>query len=552
MRELRLRAEMATKLGIKRENSRAIIYAIGEAAASGPEPVTQQVSLNSLSGCKSPRKPSRIAEDQTRSRIDIGRTTLASKAHPDPNSTSASPTTQGVDTGALLQTLVRRYQKRKRPISVNFRSFFPALNSADRSTHLIHPYPAKLLTHIPFLFLSNDLLSKPGDIVLDPFCGSGTVLLEARLANRNAYGVDANPLARLVARVKTSPIDPDELRRAFRQILRRIPKKPSGPCPDVVNLEHWFYPSTVKKLQCIHEAIEGIADSAARDFFLICFSVCIRKVSLADPRLSVPVRLKIGQYPEDHPLQKESDSHLRSLRRINVANVFSRVARTNIARMERLAAHESTSLVEIPCSDARDLAFEFSMNGNRGKPLANHSVQLVITSPPYPGAQKYIRSSSLSLGWLGLCGTHELRAYKACTIGREEFTKEESKRIPTTNILDADRVLAEIAKRNAIRAVIAATYLNEMRAAFQEMFRVLRPGGSIVIVAANNRIARKEFRTVEYLRTIADQLGLSLMACFIDAIRSRGLMTKRNHTASVITREWVLIFTKGDLPGWSR
>jgi hypothetical protein len=57
---------------------------------------------------------------------------------------------------------------------------------------------------------------------------------------------------------------------------------------------------------------------------------------------------------------------------------------------------------------------------------------------------------------------------------------------------------------------------------------------------------------VDYLKTIAEDCGLSLIACFIDAIRSRGLMTKRNHTANVITREWVLIFAKAERPEWTR
>jgi ubiquinone/menaquinone biosynthesis C-methylase UbiE len=91
-----------------------------------------------------------------------------------------------------------------------------------------------------------------------------------------------------------------------------------------------------------------------------------------------------------------------------------------------------------------------------------------------------------------------------------------------------------------------------MRVAIQEMYRVLKPGGHMVIVAANNRVAGMEFRTVDYLEAIAEECGLFLTASFIDAIRSRGLMTKRNHTASVITREWILVFSKGGRPEWSR
>jgi DNA modification methylase len=475
--------------------------------------------------------------------------TAVASATPERNRSAEA---ERIDTGGVLQTLVCRYQQRKRPISVNFRHILPALNSADRFTHLIHPYPAKLLVHIPFFFLANDLLSKPGDIVLDPFCGSGTVLLEAQLANRRAYGVDANPLARLIARVKTTPLDAAAAKRTLNDILKRIPLRPSGARPDVVNLEHWFYPSTARQLQCLQEVITSVRTPAIRDFLLVCFSVCVRKVSLADPRLSVPVRLRFGQYPDNHPLQAQSDAHLRQLRRVRVSEIFGRIARANIARIEKLqASSASAASVELVCSDARHLVYEYSLNGKRDKPLADESVQLIITSPPYPGAQKYIRSCSLSLGWLRLCPTTDLRAYKARTIGREEFTKAECDRVLPTNIIEADKVLAGIRNRSPVRAKIAATYLNEMRIAMREICRVLKPGGHIVLVAANNRISRMEFRTVDYLQTIAGECGLSLTACFIDAIRSRGLMTKRNHTASVITREWVLIFTKGGVPEWS-
>jgi len=457
------------------------------------------------------------------------------------------------DTRALLAALVRHFHKQQRPVTVNFRQLLPALNRADRYTHLIHPYPAKLLVHIPYLFLSNELLSMPGDTVLDPFCGSGTVLLEAQLAGRRGYGVDPNPIARLIAQVKTSPLDIDVLTKTLDNILQRVPEEPSGPYPDVVNLEHWFYPAIIRQLRCLQEVVNRLRAPQVRNFFMVCLSVCVRKVSLADPRLSVPVRLKLGIYPENHPLREQSDKHLRQLRRVNVCHVFDRIARTNISRMHRLhSLSKPLGSAEILCSDARRLVHEYSPNGQHRTPLGDDSVQLIITSPPYPGAQKYIRASSLSLGWLRLCRAADLRGLKSKTIGREEFTADECKEALTAEIIEADRVLAAIRSRSSIRAAIAATYLQEMNVAIREMHRVPRQSGYVVLVVANNRIADTDFRTVDFVHSLTQQCGFTTVAIFVDSIKSRGLMTKRNSTAGVISRETVLILTKGALPRWTR
>ena len=76
-------------------------------------------------------------------------------------------------TDAALERLLERYARSEKAITVNFRRLASCLSAPDRATHLIHSYPAKLLMHIPYFFLANTILSRPGDLVLDPFCGSG-------------------------------------------------------------------------------------------------------------------------------------------------------------------------------------------------------------------------------------------------------------------------------------------------------------------------------------------------------------------------------------------
>lgn len=439
---------------------------------------------------------------------------------------------------AVLDDLFRQYSRRGVPVRVDFRRLRSDLSVDPQGPHFLHPYPAKLLAHIPNFFLQSERLSSPGDVVLDPFCGSGTVLLEALLAGRNAIGADSNPLARLITRVKTRPIDVARLNRSAKRLFARVPREGDFEPPDVVNLRHWFQPRVVRDLCRLRVAVLGTQRAEEREFFEVCFSACVRKVSLADPRLTVPVRLRPERLPHGHWLQKSAEKRLRHLRRVDAFEEFSKIVMQNLGRIGVLSARVP-EVQEWPHVgvDARRIE-------GRSGTMGSGTVRLVITSPPYVGAQKYVRASSLNLGWLGLAGRPDLRVLEDQNIGREHFPVSALVALPPTSVPAADRMLRDIRRRNPTRAHIAATYLIEMRAALTEIARVLAPGGHLVLVAANNTVCGREFRTQAYLRTIAEQAGLTTRLRLTDVIRSRGLMTTRNRTAGIIAREWVHVFEK--------
>ena len=445
-----------------------------------------------------------------------------------------------------LLDLMERYDKHGRPISVNFRELVSWIPYGDRATHMIHPYPAKLLVHIPHYFLSNDLLSQEGSKVLDPFSGSGTVLLEAVLSGRQAFGADANPLGRLISKAKTTPIDENKLLKALERLKRRVNDTPNNLPPDVVNINYWFHPRIINQLQCLLEAINKTRSTAIKYFFLTCFSSCVKKVSLADPRLSVPVRLHADKYPASHKFHKAAKLHLTNLEVVNVIDVFLKVFENNVKRnSELIRMLPSDPQVEIVSSDARNLVSNTLIDDQVTSKLKTNSIDLVITSPPYVGAQKYIRSSSLNLGWLGMCLSADLRKCEDKNIGREHYPKKEYETLLKTGIGRADSTLKRLYEINPLRAHIASKYLIEMRDSLQETHRVLKTGGHMILVAANNDVCGMKFKTQSYLKTIAEELGFNTKLRLIDDIHSRGLMTKRNKTASIITREWVLLFQKG-------
>jgi DNA modification methylase len=432
------------------------------------------------------------------------------------------------DFSGKLEKLFSVYRFAGKPISVNFRELVPYNSGVDRYTHLIHPYPAKLLFNIPYFFLRCEQIAPEKATVLDPFCGSGTVLLEAILAGHRALGADSNPLARLITRAKTRKISRNRIDREFSQIERRASSASAAKSPDVVNIDHWFTSTTIRALSKIARALEEVASTDLRDFFNTCFSATVRKVSLADPRNVVPVRIS----PER--ARRHGLIGWTAMPRRDVGETFRSIVAQNADRIGRLPEEAMPYAIRPILQDARTLAL----------PKQVSAADLIITSPPYTGAQKYIRASSLSLGWLGLAKSDKLRTLEQKNIGREHYRQSEMAERPSVPIRAAKAVLDDIAEANPLRAHIASTYLWEMKEALEESYRVLSPGAHMVLVAGANLVCGRRFDTPTFLERLANKAGFRTRLRLSDDIRSRGLMTKRNRTAGIISVESVLILRK--------
>lgn len=439
-----------------------------------------------------------------------------------------------VDTTLLFHELKKTYSKTGSSVQVDFRGLVGWLKTGDQLTHHIHPYPAKLLPHIAHFFLRCNG-ENTGVHVLDSFCGSGTVALEASILGCVPLVVDSNPFAKLLTHVKTTAYDIDALREGVARITERASRLKTAPKISVVNAEKWYAPQVKARLEVLMRAIREYDDPNVEDFFLVCFSATARKLSRMDPAISVPVTLKAKDVFT--PVQNARIfERLAFLENAKPLDEFFKVCHANIARVEAAnKVNPYRKRAEFVGGDARSIDFEN---------LPTQGVPLVITSPPYGTAQKYIRASSLSLNWLGLADPSQLSLLEGKSIGREHSPAYRNEVISGDLPEKFQNFVDHVRKMNPLRSLITRQYLLELRSALSEMYAATCLGGRIVLVIGNNVVCGSALPTNEYICQVMRDMGCELELDLVDQIKSRGLLTKRNTTASVIAKEFILIFRK--------
>lgn len=243
----------------------------------------------------------------------------------------------------------------------------------------IHPYPAKFITELPRTLLN--LLPLPdGTSVLDPFCGSGATLVESQRRGFRSIGVDLNPIACLISRVKTAPLA-DGLDRSILLVLTRARALAAATIPAIPNLDHWFAVPVQETLARLIKAIKT-APAVHQDILRLAASSIIVRVS-----------------------RQESDTRYAAIEKsVTGEDVYRRFARAVQRIGETLKSREYR------------LGSATILEGDVLKVGANdigQRIGLVITSPPYPNAYEYWLYHKYRMWWLG----HDPIAVKASEIG---------------------------------------------------------------------------------------------------------------------------------------
>lgn len=265
----------------------------------------------------------------------------------------------------------------------NLRQYDWTFAGADsrEGVHSIHPYPAKFIPQIPRRLI--EIYGNPeSDVVFDPFCGSGTALVESMKHGHDCMGVDVNPLSCLISRVKSRPLPPNFGNRA-RDIVTKVRNRSleEANVPDIPNVNHWFKRPIQETLALIVSEIERISEIEVKEALQVALSSIIVQVSNQDSNTRYAA-VENDVTPED-VLQKFSRS---------VSNIESAFLKDSGWR------ENGTS-----CTVINDDILEIQPNDFPRK------ADVVVTSPPYPNVYEYWLYHKYRMYWLGMSDPTDVR-----------------------------------------------------------------------------------------------------------------------------------------------
>jgi len=365
-----------------------------------------------------------------------------------------------------------------------------------------------------------------GDVVLDPFVGSGTTCIEAMKMGIPSVGVEMHPLVAWVARVKTNwDIDPKELKARGDDLLARLDTSSLKPSSDGLPalVRKCYSPENLAKLLFIRQTIEEMdREGALKDFLRLALVDTLRTASWAGTGWPYIAPTKY------HAKTSERDAFAEFKKTLSGMIADLELVRSDYPEYARARPR----IIE---GDARDM-----------HEIKSESVSLAITSPPYLNNYDYADRTRLEMYFMGWAGSwaeitervrDRLMIAATTQIRRTEFDParplSDEVREASDEVYDyLSEAIARLGKLRHQKAgkksydLMVAGYFNDMVKVLKEALRCLKPGGDFVLVVGDSAPYGVHIPTDEFIGKLG--VGVGFTGYGIEVLRARGEKWKNN------------------------
>ena len=393
-----------------------------------------------------------------------------------------------------------------------------------RMTHGIHKYPARMVPQMTTELLKT--FSKKNDLVLDPFMGSGTVITEALVLKRKAIGSDLNPLARLIAEVRTTPISQKkllEMKRFLEVQFREYNSKKNiklGEELEKANIEYWFKKNAIKKIYHIKNSIgNNYFKPKEISFLKICFSMTIRFSSNLREKEYKVHRMKEEDLKIHNPNPFKLFFDIFDDYSLKLNNLYSHMKEGNIKKN-----------VNILSEDARNL-----------KKIKSNSIDFILTSPPYGDSRTtvaYGQFSRYPLLWLGMA-KEKVFSLDEILLGGKKTNREDIE-IKSKTLKETLTLISEYDRK---RAKDTENFMIDLYLSIKEMGRVLKKGAFSCIVIGNRAVRTIRVPTDKIIREMCNDLSIKYKTTLYRNIPSKTMPTRSKFLINGKTK-WIDTMSK--------
>lgn len=347
------------------------------------------------------------------------------------------------------------------------------------SARTIHPFPARMAPDIALHAIPHQSAGS-ALTVLDPMCGSGTVLAAALQLGHNAVGVDIDPLAVMMSTLTVTKIDGCAM-AARAEDVATVAEKAEGTAPwsddaetdEFVN--YWFAPKQRRQLVDLTTAIAGLDDPDVQLALRLAISrIIVTKSSQASLAADTA-------HSRPHRVRTDSD--------YDVLEGFRRSAR-QLSRM--LAQRELKGTGQVELGDARELTT-----------VADGSADLAVTSPPYLNALDYLRGHKLALVWFGHT-IADLRVRRGSSIGAERGLG----RAASDAVMGiVDIIESEAIDKSVLKRPMLERFAEDCCGFATQLHRKVKPEGHVVLVIGNSTLRGNYIRNDVIAQRAMEQAG---------------------------------------------
>jgi DNA modification methylase len=408
---------------------------------------------------------------------------------------------------------------------VNIDWCFKNVRSVEQFTHGYHRYPAKFLPNLVSKLIETHTQSD--DMIVDMFAGCGTTLVEAKVHGRKSKGVDINPVAKLIARVKTNPIKPRVLKNEFEKLINEFEKFNPNNYDNIAvheRIDYWFVPENKSKIAFLYEKILCVKDDKVREFFLVSLSHILKNCSRW---------LQSSTKPQVDPKKKivetfaEFERHTKKM--INSNTKFY----DHLKRKKNLNVR-----CDIKLKDAR----KTSIHGG--------TVGAIITSPPYVTSYEYADIHQLTAYWYEY--VKDLANFRRNFIGTF-YSLNQNLECESEY---ANKIVCALQEKDERAAKEVANYFNDMQSVVKEMYRILRNDGRACIVIGNTTLRDIKIKSAEVFAQLLENAGFEEVDIIKRSIPNKLIPTIRDKTTGkfvkldsansklVYPEEYILIYRK--------